>query len=128
MARSIRTLPDHGEEEELDGRVYPPRSSPDADEEVHGDEHQLPEDIEEDQVEGAQGPYHGRLQEKEGDEILLHPVLYRLPRDEHAEDREEGGEEHEEQADAVDAQKVAHAPFGEPCGLLHELHALMPAR
>ena len=37
---------------------------------------------------------------------------------------EEGRKEHEEQADAVYAQEITHAPFGEPRCLLHELHAL----
>ncbi len=123
MARSIKHASRHGEEEELYGRVYPSRSAPDADEEVHGYEHQLPEDIEKNEVQGAQGAYHGGLEEEERDEILLHPSLYGLPRDEHAEHREEGREEDEEEADAVYAEGVAHAPFGEPLRLFHELHA-----
>ena len=71
----------HGEEEELDRRVDPPRAAPYPDEEVHGDEHQLPEDVEEDQVEGAEGADHRRFEEEEGDVILLDPVLDGLPGD-----------------------------------------------
>ena len=62
-------------------------------------------------------------QEEERDEVLLHPFLYGFPGDEHAQHREEGREEDEEEADAVYAEGVAHAPFGEPLRLFHELHA-----
>ena len=38
-------------EEELDGRVLVARAAPDADEEVHRQEHDLPEHVEEEEVE-----------------------------------------------------------------------------
>ena len=44
-----------GVEEELDGRVLLARAAPDADEEVHRQEHDLPEHVEEEHVEGGEG-------------------------------------------------------------------------
>src|SRR3712207_8641995 len=38
---------EHGVQEELDGGVLAPRAAPDADEEVHRQQHHLPEDEEE---------------------------------------------------------------------------------
>ncbi len=45
---------DLGEQEELDGRVDAPLVPPEGDQEVHGDEHHLEEEVEEEQVEGEE--------------------------------------------------------------------------
>ncbi len=112
----------HREEEELDGRIDPVRAAPYPDEEVHGDQHQFPEDVEENEIQGAQGADHRRFQKEEGDVIFLDLVLDRLPGAEDAKDGEEGGEHHQEHADAVYAEKIADPPFREPLPLLDELH------
>ncbi len=113
----------HGKEEELYGRVYPFRASPDADQQVHGDEHQLPEYVEKDKVEGTERSDHRCFEKEEGDVILLHPRLYRPPGAEHAEHREEGGEQNEQKADTVNPEKIGNSPFREPGSPFHELHA-----
>src|SRR4030042_1447803 len=41
-----------GEQEELDGGIPPPLAAPGPDDEVHRDQHHLPEDEEDEQVEG----------------------------------------------------------------------------
>src|SRR4029079_5217321 len=43
--------PDERVEDELDRRVDPVAAAPDPDDQVHGDEDDLPEDVEEEQVE-----------------------------------------------------------------------------
>ncbi len=48
----------HGEEEELDRGVDPPLAAPDPDEQVHRDQHDLPEDVEEEEVPGEQRAEH----------------------------------------------------------------------
>ena len=114
----------HGKEEELDRRIDPPLGiTPDADEKVHGDEHHLPEDIEEDRDPGPpEAPDHPRLEEEEGNHEFLDPEGDRLPGAEDAEDGQEGGQQDQEQADAVDAQFVADPVVLDPPPVLHELH------
>jgi hypothetical protein len=98
-----------GEQEELHRRVDPPRAAPDADDEVHGNQHQLPEDVEEEHVQGHEGPQHPHLQQLQGEHEPLDPLLDRLVGRKYGNRREEGGQHHQEQADAVDAQVVAPA-------------------
>jgi hypothetical protein len=57
----------------------PGAAPPDGDEQVHGDQHPLPEYVEEDRVEADEDPYHGRLHEEEDDNELLEPVLDLFP-------------------------------------------------
>ena len=56
---------DQGEEEELDGGVLPPRAAPDADEEVHRQQHHFPEHVEEEEVQGHEDAQHARFQAAE---------------------------------------------------------------
>ena len=71
-----------GVEEELDGGVEAPRAAPDPDEEVHRDEHHLPEHVEEEHVEGAEDAQHPRLQQQQEDVVRAHPLGDRGPRGE----------------------------------------------
>ena len=48
-------------EEELERRIDPAVAAPDADDHVHRDQHRLPEDVEQEQVERAEHPQHQRL-------------------------------------------------------------------
>ena len=50
---------EHGEQEELDGGVNPAgRIAPDPDEQVHGDEHHFPEDVEQEEIQGDEDADH----------------------------------------------------------------------
>ncbi len=108
-------------EEELDRRVDPPLVAPDPDEEVHRDEHGLPEHVEEEEVEGHEDPDHPRLEQQHEDHELAHPLLDRAPGAEEAQRGQEGGQDHEPQRQAVDADVVADAPGRDPGPLLDEL-------
>ena len=55
-----------GEDDELDGRVQPPLPAPDADDEVHGDQHQFPKHVEREQVDGQKGSQHAGFQHQHG--------------------------------------------------------------
>jgi hypothetical protein len=105
MAMSISTLP----------------AIVDPDEEVHRDEHRVPEDIEEEQVERDEDPDHRRLERQHEDRELLHLLLDRFPRREQRDRRQEPGEHHEEQADPVDTEVVVDAKRWNPGHALDEL-------
>ncbi len=77
---------EHGEQEELDGRIDPPgRVAPDADEQVHGDQHHFPEDVEEEEVQGGEHPDHAAHQDQQADHELLDVGLDVGPGGQHAE-------------------------------------------
>jgi len=114
---------DEGEEEELHRRVDAALAPPESDEEVHRDEHRLPEDVEEDEVERGERPDHRRLQDEERDAVLLDPILDVVPRAEHDDGPEEGGEQDEEERHPVETDVVAEPERRRPVYLLLELPA-----
>ena len=65
-------------EDELDRRVDPVRAAPDPDDQVHRDEHELPEDVEEEEVEGEEDADQTDLEDEERDHVFLDPRLDRL--------------------------------------------------
>ena len=65
---------------ELDRRVDAVRAAPDPDDQVHRDEHDLPEDVEEEQVEREEHADHADLEHEEGDHVFLDAGLDRDPR------------------------------------------------
>src|SRR2546422_6017212 len=60
-----------GVEEEFDGGVELPWTSPDPDQEIHRDQHDLPEDVEEEEIERDEGPQHSRLEDQHHYVIFL---------------------------------------------------------
>jgi hypothetical protein len=110
-----------GVDEELHRRVQPVLRAPHADEEIHRHEDELPEHIEEHEVEGREGPDHRRLEDEQRDHELLHAVLDGRPGREHHDGRERRREHHEQQRHAVEADVVAHPDRADPGDELLEL-------
>jgi hypothetical protein len=120
--------PRHRVEDELDGRVDALVVPPDPDEEVHRDEHGVPEHVEEKEVEGDEDPDHRALEEQEEGRELPHPRLNGLPRREERNRRQEPGEDDQQEADAVHAHQVLDAEGRDPGVALHELVARLGRR
>ena len=114
---------DEREQEELDRRVDAPRTAPHADDEVHRDEHGLPEHVEEEEVGGAEHADHAHLEQQQRDEEAHLAVLDVVPAGDDDDDAEQRGEEHEQRGDAVDAHAVADVQRLDPADVLGELHA-----
>jgi hypothetical protein len=112
-----------GEEEELHRRVDPPGAAPDADDEIHGDEHQLPEDVEEEHVQGHEGAQHPHLEKLHGKHESPDPLLDRLVGGEYRDGGQKGGHHHQKQADPVDAQVISHPQALDPFPLFDQLHS-----
>ena len=66
---------EHRVDEELEGGVDPPLVAPPADEEVHRDEHDLPEQEEHEQVERQEHPDAARLQQEHPRHVALAVVV-----------------------------------------------------
>ena len=107
-------------EEELEARVDPARAAPDADDQEHRDQAALEEQVEQHEVERREDADHQRLEHQERDHVFLDARLDRAPARGDAERHQDGGEDHEQQRDAVDAHVVG-AEAAEPGALLDEL-------
>jgi hypothetical protein len=117
---------DHGVEEELDRRVHTPLSAPHADQQVHRDQHRLPEHVEQQQVGGEEGPEHAGLEREQEREELLGTLV---DRGERADDRDHGqhhGQQHQQDGDPVDGEPVLGAPHRQPVTAFDELPATVP--
>jgi hypothetical protein len=93
-------------EEELDRGILSARPAPDPDEQIHGDEHHLPEDIEEDKIHGTEDADHGGLHNQQTDHELLHPLADIGPGTKDTEGHDKGGQHDQQDADPVEAQGI----------------------
>ena len=109
-----------GVEEELEARVDPARPAPHADDQEHRDQAAFEEQIEQHQIERAEGADHQRLEHQEGDHVGLHPALDRGPARQDRDRHQRGGEDHERQRNAVDAHRIVDGA-AEPRPLFQEL-------
>ncbi len=113
--------PRHRIEKELERRIHPPPAPPDPDQEVHRDQHRLPEHVEEEEIERDEDPDHRRLEQHEEGEVGVNPAMDRPRGAEDRDRREEGGEEHEEEAQPIHAQVIGGADLIDPARALDEL-------
>ena len=115
--------PEQGEQEELDGRVLPFGSAPDADHEVHRQEHDLEEHEEQDQVLGDERAEHAGVQYQDQDQEAL--GILRLgevvPRVDDHQGHDQRGEQDQRKGDAVDAEDVPGVDDVDPRLVDHEL-------
>ena len=76
-------------EEELEGRVDPARTTPDADDQEHRDQHGFEEHVEQHQIQRDEGADHQRFEHQKGDHVFLDPGLHRAPGREDAQRRQQ---------------------------------------
>ncbi len=116
----------HGVEEELHRRVDAPLSPPDPDQQVHRDQHRLPEHVEQQQVEGEEGAEHPGLEREQQRVVVPGPLRHRAVGAHDREQRGHGGEQHQQRRDPVHAQVVAGTERREPGAILDELERRSP--
>ncbi len=105
--------PEQRVQEELDGRVLPPRPAPDADEEVHRQEHEFPEYVEEEEVQRQERAEHAGFQHQEQDAVTPHEFRY-VPARNHRQETEDRCQQDERHADAVGTQEVFDVEARDP--------------
>ena len=98
---------DHRVQDELYRGVDPSLASPYADQEIHRDQHDFPENVKQHQVERAEHSDHARLERKETDHERFDFFRYRLPGRENGQRRQKGCQDHQEKADAVNPEMMA---------------------
>jgi hypothetical protein len=84
-------------------------------------QHQLPENVEQEEVEREENAQHAGLQQHEHRVVFLHALLNRRPGAEHRDEAHQRGQHHQQHADAVHTNVVAHAERGNPTDLFFEL-------
>src|ERR1700691_825414 len=104
----------HRIQDKFDGGVDAALMSPDTDQEGHGDQHDLPEQEEEEEVEGKEDADNADLEQQQHDEEFFYAVIDTLPGSKNRYGRQERGQDDEEETDAVHAQVVVDRRVGNP--------------
>ena len=91
------SAPGEDEDHELHGSVPPPVAAPDADEEEHRDRHELPEDVEDDQVQRSEDADYRPLEEEQRGEVGRQPLADQPARtDDHEDCQDRRGQDRAE--------------------------------
>ena len=109
-----------GIEDELDRRVDAVGPTPDADDQIHRHEHNLPEDVEEEEVERQEDTEHPGLEDKEADEVFLHAGLNRTKAREDADPTQQRRQDNECAREPVNTKVIGDAERWDPRELLAE--------
>ena len=88
--------------------------SPDADQEIHRDQHHFPEQEEQEQVQRNEHADHSGFQNQQRDEKAFHALVNRFPGSEDRNRREQRGQQDQKQAEPVDAQVVVNRRLRNP--------------
>src|SRR5215216_5050658 len=106
-------------DEEFDRGRTPVLVPPHADEQVHGDQRDLEEDVEQDQILRREDTQHPYLGDEDRCEVLLEVSLH-VPRGENRNDREESREEEHPEPETSESDAVAYVQGPDPGYVLGE--------
>src|SRR5215213_6495498 len=106
-------------DEELDRGRTPVFVPPHTDEQVHGDQRDLEEDVEQDQILRREDPKHPYLGDEDRGEVLLEVSLH-IPGGENRNDCEERGKEEHPEAQTSESDAVAYVQGPDPGHVLGE--------
>ena len=120
--------PGEGVQEKLDGGVDAPVMAPDSDQEVHGDQGNFPEHVEQEQVERNEDADQPEFEQDQKGEELFDAMVDGLPRHQNRNRREEGGQQHQPERQAVQADVVVNRRRRDPDAVVNESKALRRRR
>src|SRR4030095_6022128 len=107
-------------EKELDRRIFTARSTPDADEKIHRQEHDFPEDVKEKKIQSAEDSHHARIEHEKQREIAFHG-FFDAKGGEYAQKTKERCQQHHGDAETIDSHVIADVIGWNPLILLGEL-------
>ena len=110
-------------DEELHRRITAACPTPDTDQEEHRDQHDLPEDIEQEEIQCREHAQYTRLQYQQQTEIKR-CALGDIPRIDSHQKAKQRGQHKERQRETVKPHRIRYAKSREPLGKLSELKAL----
>ncbi len=110
----------HGIEKELDSSVNSAFwVSPDADQEIHRNQHDLPEYVKQDEIESYQCTHHTGFEEEEGNHELLDAILDGAESTQYTKNGQKCCQENQQEANPIDTQMI-----GDPITLYPRMHLL----
>jgi hypothetical protein len=109
-------------EHQLHRCVFLAGGAPDGDQEVFGEDGDLIEEEQEHQIAGHEDPRDAAGQKQHKGEELV-GTIFDVPGDQHAGEEDQGGEQHQRQADAIRPHVVMNPQLRQPGDPLHELIA-----
>ena len=116
----------HRVQEEFDRRIEAARPPPDGDQEVHRHQHRFPEGVKQEEVEGQKDAEHASLQQQKENVVFL-GALGDVPGTGDGDRAQQGGEQHQQQRNTVQPQRIAGANRRNPRQGLAELE-MRPGR
>ena len=109
-----------GVEEELDRGVFAARTAPDADQEIHRQQHHFPEDVEQEEIQRHEHAHHAGVEHQQQGEVTL-DALFDSEADEHRDEADQRRQQDHRDADAVHADEVIDVVGRHPRVLLGKL-------
>ncbi len=98
--------------------------APNADQEIHGNQGHFPEDVEQKKVHGHKDADETKFEQQQQGMELFHALVDVAPTDQDGDGREQGGQNHQPQADAVHSHVVADVRRGDPNCVGYKLNAV----
>ena len=113
----------HGVQEKLDGGVDAAVVAPDADQEIHGHQHDFPEHEEQEQIPCGEDTDEAEFEQQQEGEEFLDLVVDGFPREQDGDGRQERGEDDQPETEAVDAHVIVDFGILDPDEVGDELLA-----
>jgi hypothetical protein len=108
-------------QEKLDRRVLAPRAAPDADQEVHGQQYDFPEHVEQEEIQGQKDSQHARFQQQEQDAVRLDVPGHR-PTSARRQQADQRGQHDQRHADPVGPHEILDPERRDPRHVKDVLH------
>ena len=114
---------EHRVQNEFQRGVNSPFVAPDADQEIHRDQHHFPEQEKQEQIERDEDADDAGFKHQQRDKEAFYALINRFPGRQDRNRRQQRGQQHQEQAEAVDAEVVMNRRLLDPFVKLFELIA-----
>ena len=103
-----------GVQKELDSGIQFPRTAPYTDQEVHRNQHHFPEHVEQEEIFSYKDTHHTGLKQKQQHVVFFFPGLDRLERRQNGDEAQQGGQQDQQQRNAVNTHGVMNAEGRDP--------------
>ncbi len=105
---------EHRIQHELQRGINAAAVSPDADQEIHRDQHHFPEQKEQEQIERNENADHSGLKDQKANKEAFYALVDRFPRCQDRNRRKQRGQQNEKQAESVNAQVIVDRGLRNP--------------
>ena len=100
---------------------------PDANEEIHRYQHDFPKNVKEEEIQRHEHAQHACLQKQQAGVVGLLVLLDLRVGANHHDDRQQRSQQHQQNADPINAEKVRHPKGRNPASIFHQLQLVRVA-